>query len=125
MNFLKTVTLLLMTSAVFANTGWSGKLLENELFNEQVREHIVSSYKDKCVTSQKDFELPPVILITAKESSLGYIGTEAPEFTVTLRTFNTDISEYVEQNFDIQVQYNNLLDKFKIKLADNFDILCL
>jgi len=117
------ITLISLTS--FADTGWSGRLLENEQFNDEVRKHIVQTYKNKCGTSHKDFELPPVILISAKESSLGFTGNEIPSFTVTLRTFSTEVSEYVEQNFDINVRYNSLLDRFNFKFEEEFEMECV
>ena len=122
----KMILALLITFSAFAdNTGWSGRILANPEFNDQVRTEIVKSYKSKCGTSSKDFELPPIVLVSAKESTFGYLGTEAPVFTVTLRTFSAVISDYVEQNFDIEVQYNSLLDKFKVEYDQDFNLECI
>jgi hypothetical protein len=113
------------TFATVDNTGWSGRLLENKDFNEQVRMQVFKSYNKKCGSSQKDIDLPPVILISAKESTVGYLGAELPEFTITLRTFSAVVMDYVEQNFDIKVEFDKLKNKFKIDFSEDFEIECI
>lgn len=123
--FILAALLCFSTFTMADNTGWSGRLLENQEFNDQVRKQVFTSYNKKCGSAQKDIELPPVILISAKESTVGYLGTEIPQFTITLRTFSSVVMDYVEQNFDIQVQFDKLKNKFKIDFDKDFEIECI
>lgn len=116
---------LIISFQTFANTGWSGKIGDNETLEDFVLEKIEEIYENKCrLTRNKSLFLKPVIELTRLDGEIDYFGASAPTFSVDLKVYNPRIFDFSTQTFVIEVLYNQLSQETQIRFLDDTELRC-
>lgn len=120
---------------VMANTGWSGHLSPNQTLEDLVREQIYKDYQIKCTKIDdseaqsefkiaKVFSLKPIIEVTRVDSEYDYFGSLPPRFEISLKTYDSTVMDYIEQDIVVDVYYNQLDQKLDLKYVEGTEISC-
>lgn len=110
---------------IFANTGWSGRVAEDDSLDNLVIEKIQSMYIDNCLKlKNKNLTINPIVEVSRVNDEFDYLGSYAPTYEVDIRVYSPKILDFKVQHLTVEVLYNQLSQEFSLNILDDTQLEC-
>lgn len=110
---------------IFANTGWSGKVTEEDSLDNLVIEKIQALYISNCLKlKNKSFSINPIVEVSRVNDEYDYLGSYAPTYEVNIKVFSPRLLDFETQQIMVEVLYNQLSQELTLNILDDAKLEC-